>query len=450
MEAARTTNRKLSLGEKLSYGMGDCGANVIVALASTYLSAYYTDTVGIAAAAVATMMMVTRIFDGVTDIIMGAIVDKTNSRWGKARPWVLWTAPFMALSLFLLFNVPSSFGDTGKLVYAYLTYIFQSCIVYTAANLPYNALLSRMTLDVQDRASTSSIRFIMTQLTTLIINAVTANLVESVGFEKLSAIYAGISFIMLMICFFGAKEHLGETAQGSTPVESVPLKTALPALFKNRYFLILSLLFCFVFIANISTLSVTFYFCNDILGDVTLLTFCSMALTIPSMIINFALPGLVSKFGKQKMMILGSCLMILGGVLVGLAGSNVPLVMTGIVLKGFGLGPIQSGVFAMAADVVDYGEWKTGVRSEGLINSCTSFGMKIGIGVGSSVGLWILDLGGYDGLAAVQTESALNAVRFAFGYNGAILSVVVLILCILMNIDKYIKQIQSDLEKKRA
>lgn len=445
-----TKSKKLSWGEKLSYGMGDCGANVIVALASTYLSAYYTDTVGIAAAAVATMMLLTRVFDGVTDIIMGAIVDKTNTKWGKARPWVLWTAPFMALSLFLLFNVPTGLGDTGKLVYAYITYIFQSCIVYTAANLPYNALLSRMTLNVQDRASTSSIRFIMTQLTTLIINAVTANLVESVGFEKLSAIYAVVSFIMLMICFFGAKEHLGEHADGGVKVENVPLKTALPALLKNRYFIILALLFCFLFIANISTLSVTFYFCNNILGNVALLTYTSMALTIPSMIINFILPGLVSKFGKQKMMITGSGLMIVGNILIGMAGSNVPLVMAGIILKGFGLGPIQSGIFAMAADVVDYGEWKTGIRSEGLINSCTSFGMKIGIGVGSSVGLWIINAGGYDGMAAVQSESALNAIRFAFGYNGAILSAVVLVLCVMMNIDKYIKQIQSDLEKKNA
>lgn len=129
--------------------MGDCGANVTVALCSTFLTAYYTDTVGIAAAAVGTMMLLARVFDGVTDIVMGAIVDKTKTRWGKARPWVLWTAPLMAIALILEFNVPGGLSGNGKLVYAYLTYIFQNCIVYTANNLPFNALLSRMTLNVQ-------------------------------------------------------------------------------------------------------------------------------------------------------------------------------------------------------------------------------------------------------------------------------------------------------------
>ena len=114
------------------------------------------------------------------------------------------------------------------------------------------------------------------------------------------------------------------------------------------------------------------------------------------------------------------------------------------------MGPISSGVFAMTADVVDYGEWKTGVRSEGLVNSCTSFGMKVGIGLGSAVGSWILALGGYDGTAAVQSASALGAIRFGFGYFGGILSVVCLVILFAMNIDKYIGQIQKDLEKKHS
>ena len=171
----------LSWSEKISYGMGDCGANVTVALCSTFLTAYYTDTVGIAAAAVGTMMLLARVFDGVTDIVMGAIVDKTKTRWGKARPWVRWTAPLMAIALILEFNVPGGLSGNGKLVYAYLTYIFQNCIVYTANNLPFNALLSRMTLNVQDRASAATTRFVMTQLTTLIINAVTATLLSTAG-----------------------------------------------------------------------------------------------------------------------------------------------------------------------------------------------------------------------------------------------------------------------------
>lgn len=442
-------SKKLTFGEKFSYGLGDCGANVAVAMCSTFLTAYYTDSVGIAAAAIATMMLVVRIFDGITDIIMGAIVDKTHTKWGKARPWILWTAPFMAIALFLLFNVPAGLSDNGKLIYVYVTYIFQSAIVYTANNLPYNALLSRMTLDVQDRASAASMRFVMTQITTLIINAVTTALLSSVGWFGLSVIYAIALFAMLIICFVGCKEHLGEDVNGAVKVETVPLKKALPALLKNKYFYIQSLLFCFLYIGIVSTGSTTFYFCNIVLNNLQVITLVSMATTIPAMIVNLVLPKFIAQFGKWKLMIFGASLMVIGSLIVGAGGANIPVVMFGLVVKGIGMGPIMSGIFAMTADVVDYGEWKTGIRSEGLVNSCTSFGMKVGIGLGSSIGLWIVAAGGYDGTAAVQTESAVSAIRFAYGYNGAIIGVICLVLCIMMNIDKYIKEIQRDLEEKR-
>lgn len=450
MSGMKTQEHRLSTAEKLSYGFGDCAANVYVAMASTFLTAYYTDTVGLAALAVGTMMLIARIFDGVTDLIMGAIVDKTKSKYGKARPWVLWTAPFMFIGLVLLFNVPSGMASGGKLAYAYITYIFMNCIVYTANNLPYNALLSRMTLNVQDRATTASIRFVMTQITTLIINAVTANLLASAGWFWLAVIYGLIEVVMLLICFFGCKEHLDEDESGVVNVENVPLKTALPALLKNKYFYLQALLFLFLYVNTVCVGSTTFYFCNIVLGNVGVITFTSMALTIPAIIANFINPSLVKQFGKRKVMIAGSILMIIGRVIVGAVGGNIPLVMAGIAINGFGMGPIMSGVFAMTADVVDYGEWKTGVRSEGLVNSCTSFGMKVGIGLGSAVCTWILAAGGYDGTAAVQSASAVAAIRFGFGYFGAILSAICLVIVLLMNIDKYIDQIQKDLQAKRA
>lgn len=158
---SESKDHRLSMSEKVCYGFGDCAANVYTALTGTFLTSYYTDTVGIAAAAVGTMMLVARLFDGVSDLGMGAIVDKTKSKYGKARPWLLWTAPFMMLGLILLFSVPGNLGDAQKLVYAYISYIIMNCIIYTANNLPYNALLSCMTLDVQDCASVTSLRFIM-------------------------------------------------------------------------------------------------------------------------------------------------------------------------------------------------------------------------------------------------------------------------------------------------
>lgn len=446
-----TNNNKLSLGEKIAYGMGDSAANVYVAMAGTFLTGYYTDTVGLAAAAVGTMMLLARIFDGITDLMMGAIVDKTKSRFGKARPWILWTAPLMLLGLIALFAVPKSFyGTNAGLVYAYISYIFMNCIVYTANNLPYNALLSRMTLNVQDRASTASIRFVMTQLTTVIINAVTANLIGSIGWTSLAIVYGIIEMVMLIWCFIGCKEHIDEDEiTGNVKVNEVPLNEALPALLKNKYFYLQAMLFLVLYIGVVCAGATTYYFCNTVLGNIGIITFISMATTIPAMIYNFINPVFVHKYGKRKMMIIGSLLMIIGSIIIGLANSNVMLAIIGLIIKGFGMGPIMSGIFAMTADVVDYGEWKTGVRSEGLVNSCTSFGMKVGIGLGSAVCTWILAFGGYDGTAAIQSESAILAIRFSFGYLGAIIAGICLVIILAMNIDKYIVQIQKDLEAKR-
>lgn len=441
---------KLTFMEKFSYGLGDCSANVVVALTGTFLSAYYTDSVGIAAAAVGTMLLVCRVFDGGSDLLMGAIVDKTSSRFGKARPWMLWTAPFMAIGIYLLFNCPEGLSDKGNLVYAYLTYIFMMVIVYTANNLPFNALLSRMTLDVQDRASAAAMRFVMTQITTIIINAVTANLLASVGWRMLSIIYAFVAMILSVLCFLGVREHVGEDESGAVVIKKVPFKEALPALIRNKYFYIQALLFMFVYIAYCCPLQTQYYYANIILNKVEAITAMTLATSLPTLTVNLIVPSMVKKIGKQKILILGSLCMIAGSVVIGIAGAGFALAMVGMVIRGAGIGLIFSSLFAGTADVVDYGEWKFGIRSEGLVNSCTSFGMKLGIGFGLAIGSWIIALGGYDGTAAVQTAGAVSSIKFAFGYSGAIFSAIVLVLAIMMNLDKYIGQIQADLEAKAA
>ena len=443
-------SKKLTFMEKFCYGLGDCSANIVVALTGTFLSAYYTDTVGIAAAAVGTMLLVCRVFDGGSDLLMGALVDRTNSKYGKARPWMLWTAPLMAIGIYLLFNCPAGLSDKGNLVYAYLTYIFMMVIVYTANNLPFNALLSRMTLDVQDRASAAAMRFVMTQITTIITNAITAKLLASVGWRTLSIIYAIVAMILSLLCFAGVKEHVGEDESGSVVIKKVPFKEAFPALIKNKYFYIQALLFMFVYIAYCCPLQTQFYYANIILNNVEAITLMTLANSLPTLAVNLVVPSMVKKLGKQKILIIGSICMIIGSIVVGIAGSAFALAMVGLCIRGAGIGFIFSSLFAATADVVDYGEWKFGIRSEGLVNSCTSFGMKLGIGFGLAMGSWIIAFGGYDGTAAVQTEAAVNAIKFAFGYSAAIVSVIVLILCIMMNLDKYLPQIQHDLEAKAA
>lgn len=439
---------RLQMREKLCYSFGDCAGQIYVALASYFLTGYYTDTVGIAAMAVGTMMFVARIFDGTSDLIMGALIDKTKSRYGKARPWILWTAPLMAVALIALFSVPSSFSSGGKLAYAYITYILLNCIIYTANGIAYNSLLSRMTFHVQDRCSTSSLRFILGTVTTLVVNAVTANLVTSIGWRLLVVIYAVAELILLLICFAGCREHIGELADGAVEVEKVPLKTALPALLKNKYFFMQALMMVFLYINIISVGSMTYYFCNTVLGSLGAMTMITMAYNIPTILGSFVNPLLVERLGKRKTLIVCFLLSMAGRLIVGMGGTSIPAVLTGIAVHGLALGPIYADVFAMTPDIVDYGEWKTGIRSEGLVTCCVSFGMKVGIGLGGVAATWALAFGGYDGMAAVQSVSAVAAIRFGFGYLSVILSAVCLVIAVMMNLDKDLEKIQSDLMEK--
>lgn len=160
----------ISLKERLAYALGDVGCNFVWSVIASFLILYYTDSVGISAAVVGTLMLVTRLLDGFTDLGFGVILDKTKSKHGRARPWVLWSTPMMAIGLILLFSVPDFLSMNGKIVYAYATYIFLAAFAYTASNLSYNTLLSYMTTDQPSRISANSYRFLMTALLVIVLS----------------------------------------------------------------------------------------------------------------------------------------------------------------------------------------------------------------------------------------------------------------------------------------
>lgn len=446
------TEYRLTAREKVSYSFGDCAGQIYVTLATYFLTGYYTDTIGISAMAVGTMMLVARIFDGSTDLVMGVIIDRTKSKHGKTRAWILWTTPLMAVVLIALFSVPESASDSGKLIYAYITYILLNCIIYTANGIAYNSLLARMTLNIQDRCAASSIRFVLGNIMALLINGVTASLVTQIGWQKLVIIYAIVELVLLYACFFGCREHIDERELGTDEAKTVkvPLKISIPALGKNKYFFMQALMMVCLYINITLVGSMTYYYCNTVLGNLAVMTVITMAYNIPTILGSLVNPLLVAKVGKRKVLIICFAAAIMGRVLVGMAGSSFAILMLGVAVHGLALGPVYSNVFAMTADIVDYGEWKTGIRSEGLVTCSVSFGMKVGLGLGSAVVAWVLSHGGYVGTAAVQSAEAVSSIRFGFGYLSAILSVVCLVLTVIMNLDKNMEKIQSDLVEKHS
>lgn len=432
-----------SLGTKLSYAAGDIGCNFVWTFVSGFLVLYYTDSVGMSAAFVGTMMLVCRVLDGISDICMGVVIEKTNMKWGKARPWILFFCAPLSLALVLLFNVPDTFGEAGKQVYVYATYILLTVICYTAVNLPYNAMLPRFSLTPHDRNVVSSIKGLAVIVAALAISVATPLLLEAFGGQQsqrswstISAIYAAIALVMLLITFFGVKEKIPPTMDEEGKPAKVPVKKALFLLFRNKYFYLATAMFV-VFYATSGTGAVGIYFARDILGNANLFGLISMIAILPMLVGIPILPTMYKRFGKRNVMLAGALVSAAGCALQLISPSSLPPYLAFAVVRGFGSIMFSLPIFTLASDIVELDERRHGLRAEGLVTSANSFGMKVGTGLGSAMVGWLLALGHYDASASAQAPSALTAmVALQIGVP-LVLNVVLAALLAFWDIEKY-------------
>ena len=438
---------KISFREKLSYAFGDMGCNFVWSTVSMFLTLYYTDSVGISAAVVGTIMLVTRLLDGVTDLVFGTILDRTHTKWGKARPWILWSMPMMAIGLILTFHVPSAFSETGKIVYASVTYIFVAAFAYTASNLSYNALLSLMTANQEERTSTSTIRFICTFATAIVLSSVTMPLVNTIGWSGTSILYAVLSAICFLITFSGSKERYQEEKKEEKK-EQVSVIDGFRLLFKNKYFIPITLLFVAVYTASGLSGGIGIYYAREIIGNENAFGLINMANMIPIVIGLPLFPVLAKRFGKWKCMMAGTLMQIVGILLVLTQPESLTMLLIGQVIRGLGMAPNTAGLFALVADGVFYGEWKNGVRQDGLFNSVTSFGMKVGTGLGSAIVGWGLAIGNYNAQLAAQTEETLMAIKVLYLVLPLIIMAAGLVFLGFSNIDKIYPTMEKELAER--
>lgn len=280
--------KKVSLKEKLCYAIGSGGGNIITCIVGYYMAAYYTDSVGIAAATVGTILLLVRIFDGITDVIMGSIIDKTTSKWGKSRPWLFLSGFLCAIGLSMAFGVPEALGEQGKIVYIVLTYVFLNCVAYTALMVSHTSMMSRITLDNHERSVMSSMNQIANQIGSILVTVLTVRLATAYGWHTAAIFFGIVAGVTIVISALGTKEHLGEVeGTGEVRVEKVDLKKAVPAMLHNKYFWLLAIVFVLVLIMNIANGGSTYYFCNIVLGNADLMAPLTVAGVIPAIIINF-------------------------------------------------------------------------------------------------------------------------------------------------------------------
>ena len=434
MEATKTT-RKVPLINKLAYALGTGGGNIFSQIAAAFLLQYYTDTALIGAGSIATMFLGCRVCDGISDLIMGGVVDKTNTKIGKARPWLILSGPLLLLGIVLLMHVPAGASESVKLVYAYATYIFMAVIVYTIYGIANTAMLPLMTHDKDESTMLATFSAIGNNLIGLIAGSLITPLVLNLGWHWSSIILGAASCVLVLFSGLINKEEAAEG--GEIRRETVPMKEQVKAVLKNRYFFLLLLVGATTLIMNANAIGAQIYYCNLVLGNMGFMSTLMIAGQLPGLLILFLMPSIARKWSKQAFLLIGSVLLILGFVITGLAGTNTSMIVAGTIIRSFGAGPLLSAVFALVPDVVEYGNWKFGVRSEGLISSAQSIGSKVGIGLGSALTGWILAGVGYDPTAAVQTQSVINAIKFDYTWLGAIISIVILIIVLMLNVEKY-------------
>lgn len=441
---------KISTKERLGYGLGDLATNLAWASLGMFITYFYTDVIGIAAGTVGTILLLSRFLDGISDVVMGTLVDNTSSKHGKARPWILWLAiPFGVLTA-ALFAVPDT-SYTIQIIYVIISYNLL-VLAFTGIVIPYGTLNSLITQDKHEREVLNVYRMFLAQIGVLIVTNLTMPLIQSFGGGQSGwmitySIFGGLAILLFIVTFKTTKERV---VPAKNTQEKLPLKISLKTLTQNKYWIIAFLFFIIYSIGYGLNQGATVFYAETILGHAGLVGPLTLAYLIPVLIGFIFLPKLLEKYGKRNTMIVGSIISIIGLFINLINPYNTVIVAFSQIIKGFGQVPLLGGLWALLPDTIEYGEWKTGIRNEGLLYSGGSMGQKVGVGLGSAILGWVLSAGGYIGGQIEQPETAVNAIFILFIYLPIIVFFIQIILLYFYKLDKIYPKIESDLAKRHS
>lgn len=444
------TNIKLSFKEKVGYGLGDTASHFVWDMVGFWILIFYTDTYGISAAAAGTIMLIARFWDMLSDPLMGIIADRTSTRWGKFRPFILWMAlPYSVIAV-LTFSTPD-FGPTGKVIYAGVTYLLLMT-VFTAINLPYSSLGAVMTSDSYERSGLNSYRFVFAFVGQLIVTGTALYLANyfgngntAKGYQYTLMLFAGISLVLFIITFSTTKERIRPVAN-----QQQNLKEDIKNLFNNRPWVILFFvgIVSFVMFA-IQNLSVAYYFKYYIGNEPNVQLFNVIGTIALILGIPFSKP-LAKRFGKRNVYIASSLISGLFFILLFLPGrEDIYSIYILNILAKFTYAPAVPLLWTMLADTADYAEWKFGRRATGIVFSAATFAQKAGWGIGGALAGWLLAL--YQFVPNVeQNATTLVGIKMMMSVIPGILYMSCAILLFYYAIDhNTCLKMQNELEQRR-
>lgn len=441
---------KLSTREKLGYGLGDAGFNLYWTTIASFIAAFYTDVFGISAAAAGTMLFATKIIDAFTDPAMGAIADRTQSRFGKFRPYLIWGAVPMAGAAVLAFSTPDiSVG--GKILWAYLTYTLMM-ICYTILSTPYSALSGVMTGISQERTSLISIRFIFAFGCGALVNRFTLPLVEflgkgndALGWQLTVLCYGILALLIFFITFKNTRERIAPPPQQKThPINDIK------DLLGNRPWLILFALALIIMITITMRGGSSYYYFTYYLQRPDLISSYLFWQMIAYAVGACLAPVMTRFIDKAKLLIiLMTTVGALSIVFYFVPKDMIWLIFTLNILISLALGPKSPLTWSMYADSADYNEWKTGRRATAMTFSAATFAQKLGGALGSAVMLWVLAAIGYVANEAQSGSSAAGINFLQTAAPGISAFIAVAFICFYQLNGEQLERIQKELSERQ-
>lgn len=445
-------NARLTFTERFAYGTGDFAGNIVYSAISVFLVFYYTDVIGLSGAIIGTIMLISRLLDGVSDLVMGVIVDKTKSKHGKARVWILRLCIPYAISGVILFSVPTSTSEFIQYVYVFLSYNLATSIIFTAINVPYATMNALMTQNQYERGLLGIFRMLLATAGTLFINTFTLKVVNLLGntpaaWSMTFIIFGALSIAVFLFTFYFTKERVLDDPVDEQ--DDVPVIEGFKALFKNKYWYIMTFSVVAMYFSLTLYGGAGVYFAKAIMGNEQAVAPIGNAITIAQIITMFMTAFFIKKYGKRNVYAVGALITVVGYAVAGLFPNSFAIIMSGNIIKGIGMGCAASCMWGMLSDTIEYGEWKTGIRTAGLVNATSSFGNKIGSGMGGAVLGWLISASGYDGSATEQSATAIFAINSAYNFIPLLLTLITFVLLLFYKLDKEYPQIIAELDERK-
>lgn len=441
---------KLSLKEKIGYGVGDTASHFVWDMVGFWILIFYTDTFGISAAAAGTIMLIARFWDMISDPIMGVLADRTNTRWGKFRPYLLWMALPYAVLAVMTFSTPD-LGSSGKVIYAGTTYLLLMT-VFTAINLPYSSLGAVMTADSYERTELNSYRFVFAFVGQLIVSGTALTLAryfgkgnDAAGYQITIILFSIISFALFMVTFSTTKERVSPPKE-----QKESLKEDFRNLLKNRPWMILFFVGVISFVMfALQNLSIAYYFKYYIGNEENVQLFNVIGTIALIITIPFS-KSLAKRFGKRNVFLASSLLSGLFFMLLYIPGEkSLFTIYTLNILAKMAYAPAVPLLWTMLAEAADYSEWKTGRRSTGLVFSAATFAQKAGWGIGGALAGWLLAIFNFQPNVE-QTETAITGIKLMISVVPGLLYMSCAVFLFFYPINKKMAlQIQNDLEDRK-